>query len=333
MIDKYATMTQSFGPEARGSACSSQLVVSDDRVLYPYITRPEILVSMSQEAYDKYEPELRDNGILIIDTDLVKPRPARGKIKMYSVPSTRFAEELGNRIIANLVMLGFFTAVTKIRHPDAMKKALPGLVPDRFLDLNIRAFDKGYDYGTSLTKNSIVAKKGETHQGENRIETNRSFCLPLRNQHRRNCRCQKSGRRIWPNIPASPTPRIMSTCVPIPDRTRSSMPSKNKNWITSWWPAALPTLHETTFRNAAKEAGINEFQCEIANIREQCSWVHKDKDKATDKADQDHQKRCRTGPAKRIPGTHQHSRHAQSPRYRRRDRRHSGRSRYRQQRI
>ena len=142
-----ASMNQSFGPEARGSACASQLVVSKDRVLYPYITNPHVLVSMSQEAYDKYEPELRNDGFLIIDTDLVKTKSPRGKIKMFGIPSTRFAEELGNRIIANLVMLGFFTAVTKVVTADAMKKALPGLVPDRFLDLNIRAFDKGYEYG------------------------------------------------------------------------------------------------------------------------------------------------------------------------------------------
>jgi 2-oxoglutarate ferredoxin oxidoreductase subunit gamma len=147
---KNATMNQSFGPEARGSACSSQLVVSDDRVLYPYITKPEILICMSQEAYEKYEPDLRDDGVLILDSDLVKGYVPRGKIKTYSIPSTRFAEELGNRITANLVMLGFFTAVTKIVTPEAMKKALPGLVPDRFLDLNIKAFDKGYDYGIEL---------------------------------------------------------------------------------------------------------------------------------------------------------------------------------------
>ena len=150
--NKHATLTQSFGPEARGSACSSQLVVSDSRVLYPYITIPEILISMSQEAYDKYEPELCDDGILIIDKDLVKTRPSRGKIKLFSVPSTRFAEELGNRIIANLVMLGFFTAVTQIASPEAMKKALPGLVPGRFLELNKQAFDKGYDYGREILK-------------------------------------------------------------------------------------------------------------------------------------------------------------------------------------
>ena len=105
---------------------------------------------MSQEAYDKYEPELREDGILIIDKDLVKTKPARGKIKTYAIPSTRFAEELGNRIIANLVMLGFFSAVTGIVSAEAMKQALPGLVPSRFLDLNKKAFDKGFEYGKEV---------------------------------------------------------------------------------------------------------------------------------------------------------------------------------------
>jgi len=150
--NKYATMTQSFGPEARGSACSSQLVVSEDRVLYPYIITPEVLISMSQEAYDNYEPELKDNSIMIIDNDLVKLRPSKSKIKIYSVPATRLAEELGNRIIANLVMIGFFTAITKIASQDSIKKALPGLVPERFLNLNIKAFDKGFEHGLKVLK-------------------------------------------------------------------------------------------------------------------------------------------------------------------------------------
>jgi 2-oxoglutarate ferredoxin oxidoreductase subunit gamma len=168
--NKHATLTQSFGPEARGSACSSQLVVSDSRVLYPYITTPEILISMSQEAYDKYEPELRDDGILIIDKDLVKTRPSREKIKLFSVPSTRFAEELGNRIIANLVMLGFFTAVTQIASPEAMKKALPGLVPGRFLELNKQAFDKGYDYGREILKEEKKPKTKKAKAKKTRIK-------------------------------------------------------------------------------------------------------------------------------------------------------------------
>ncbi len=148
--NKFATMTQSFGPEARGSACSSQLVVSEERVLYPYITRPEVLIAMSQEAYEKYEPELRDDGVLIIDSDLVRLKPSQRKMKLYAIPSTRFAEEMGNRIFANLVMLGFFTAITKAVTPEAMKKALPGLVPKRSLDVNIKAFERGYDYGIEI---------------------------------------------------------------------------------------------------------------------------------------------------------------------------------------
>ncbi len=147
---KHATMTQSFGPEARGGACSSQLVVSEDRVLYPYVTTPEILVAISQEAYDKYQPGLGDDGTLIIDEDLVEPGPARAGIALFAVPATRIAEDLGNRIFANLVVLGFFTAVTGVVSPGAIKQALPGLVPDRFLEINLKAFDTGHDHGAGI---------------------------------------------------------------------------------------------------------------------------------------------------------------------------------------
>jgi len=145
--NKFATMSQSFGPEARGGACSSQLVVSESKVLYPYVTKSDVLVAMSQEGYDKFEPELGEEGILLIDEDLVKHKPPRGNIKIYSIPTTRFAEQLGRKIVANVVMLGFFTAVTNIVNYEAMKKTLPGTVPEKALDLNIKAFEKGYEYG------------------------------------------------------------------------------------------------------------------------------------------------------------------------------------------
>jgi 2-oxoglutarate ferredoxin oxidoreductase subunit gamma len=148
--DKYATMTQSFGPEARGSACSSQLVVSDQRILYPYITKPAIIMCLSQEAYDKYEGDATEGSILITDEDLVKTKPSRPGVKAMPVPATRYAEELGNRVFTNLVALGFFTAVSDVVTADAMKNALPGLVPDRFLKINFKAFDKGYEYGKGV---------------------------------------------------------------------------------------------------------------------------------------------------------------------------------------
>jgi 2-oxoglutarate ferredoxin oxidoreductase subunit gamma len=150
--NKFATMTQSFGPEARGGACASQLVISESRVLYPYVTRPGILITLSQDAHDTYEPQLRDGGILLYEEDLVKPREDSGRVQLYPAPVTRMAEEIGNRIFANLVTLGCFSAITKIVSAEAMKQALPGLVPDRFLAVNEKALDRGYEFGLELVE-------------------------------------------------------------------------------------------------------------------------------------------------------------------------------------
>jgi len=150
--NKFATMTQSFGPEARGGACASQLVISESRVLYPYVTLPGVLVALSQDSYNTYEPKLRDGGVLIYEEDLVQPKADTGRVQMYAAPVTRMAEEIGNRIFANLVTLGCFAAITKIVSAEAMKNALPGLVPDRFLSVNEKAFDRGYEYGLELLK-------------------------------------------------------------------------------------------------------------------------------------------------------------------------------------
>jgi len=147
---KFATMSQSFGPEARGGACSSQLVVSATKVLYPYVTRSDVLVAMSQEGYEKFEPELKEDGMLLYDEDLVKLKPTRGKVKLFAIPATRFAEELGRKIVANVVMLGFFTAVTDIVTYESMSKAVPEAVPEKAVELNLQAFEKGYTYGKEL---------------------------------------------------------------------------------------------------------------------------------------------------------------------------------------
>jgi 2-oxoglutarate ferredoxin oxidoreductase subunit gamma len=151
--NKHATMSQSFGPEARGGACSSQLVVSETKVLYPYITASDFLVAMSQAGYEKFEDELGEQGMLLYDEDLVNPKPPRGSIKAVAIPATRFAEQLGKKIVANVVMLGFFTAVTNVVSNEAMRKALPEAVPEKAVDLNLKAFDRGYEYGKELLSN------------------------------------------------------------------------------------------------------------------------------------------------------------------------------------
>ena len=138
----HATMIQSFGPEARGSACSTTLAVSETEVLYPYIGRPDIFVVMSAEGYEKYRDELKDDGVLVYEKDLVKVDLKKGQ-PAFGVSSTRIAEELGRAIVQNIVMLGFFAAVTKIVPTEAMRAAVEESVPEGTQELNLRAFDAG----------------------------------------------------------------------------------------------------------------------------------------------------------------------------------------------
>ncbi|HDP99861.1 MAG TPA: pyruvate ferredoxin oxidoreductase [bacterium] len=157
--NKHSTLTQSFGPEARGSSCSAQVLVDDEKILYPYLTKPDILICMSQEAYTKFEPELKSNGILLVDEDLVKNAKARDKIKLYKIPATRFAEELGRKIVLNIVMLGFFSAITQLIDKDAVRKTVETSVPKGTEELNLKAFDKGYNFGMEQLKVSDKKQK------------------------------------------------------------------------------------------------------------------------------------------------------------------------------
>ena len=155
----FATMTQNFGPEARGGACSAQLVLSESPVLYPYVTRPDFLVVMSQEAYARFVPELKEGGTLIVEQDLVRVSDLNQEIQVYSVPATRIAEELGKRMVLNSVMVGFFTAVTHLLDPDAVRKAVADSVPPSFRELNLQAFERGLEQGTTvLTANPADAE-------------------------------------------------------------------------------------------------------------------------------------------------------------------------------
>ena len=146
--DLNATMTQSFGPEARGSACSAQMVISPRRVLYPYVRTPDIMVAMSQGGYDKHIESLKKGGILILEQDLVKQgdKP-RKDVKTFKVPATRIAEDvIGRRITLNIVMLGFMTGATSVVTKEAMEEAVRTSVPRGTEDLNLKAFNEGYDY-------------------------------------------------------------------------------------------------------------------------------------------------------------------------------------------
>jgi len=147
---KFAAMTQSFGPEARGGACSAQVIISEDKILYPYVTRPGVLVMLSQEACNRFLPEAADDAVVLIEEDLVHPKELKPRMKVYAIPATRFAEEIGPKMILNIVMVGFFTAVTKLVSHKSARETVRAAVPLGTETMNLMAFDRGYDYGQTV---------------------------------------------------------------------------------------------------------------------------------------------------------------------------------------
>jgi 2-oxoglutarate ferredoxin oxidoreductase subunit gamma len=156
----HATMTQNFGPEARGGSCSAQVILSSEPILYPYVTQPDVLVVMSQEAYTRFIPELKPGGTLIMEQDLVRFDGRRSGARVFGVPATRLAEELGRKVVLNVVMVGFFAGVTKLVSPKALRKAVADSVPPALEKLNLEAFDKGFEYGTRTIDR--LAENGES---------------------------------------------------------------------------------------------------------------------------------------------------------------------------
>ena len=155
----FSTMTQAFGPEARGGACSAQVILSDEPILYPYVTRPDVLVVMSQEAYTLFTPQLKENGLLLIEQDLVRVDAIPPGVRVYSIPATRIAEELGKRMVLNIVMVGFFGAVSGLLKPESLRDAIADTVPKAFVDLNLKAFDKGYEYGLKALSGPVESEE------------------------------------------------------------------------------------------------------------------------------------------------------------------------------
>ena len=145
-----ATFTQSYGPESRGGACSAAIVTSDAPILYPYVTRPNVMAAMYQEAYTTYHGQLAEGGLLLIDEDLVQPDPDAGQ-RVVPIPATRIArQELGRVQVANVVMLGAMAALSDAISTEAMRQSVLSSVPRGTEELNGKAFDRGYSHAKEL---------------------------------------------------------------------------------------------------------------------------------------------------------------------------------------
>ena len=148
---KEAVQTQSYGPEARGGASKCEVVIGDSQIDYPKVQSPDIFVAMSNEALTKYIVDLKDNGTLIVDpgtTDVsdVQDFIDEHNIKVFEAPATKTAnDDIGLKIVANIVMVGAITKITEVISKEAAIKAIEASVPKGTKEKNIKAFEAGYN--------------------------------------------------------------------------------------------------------------------------------------------------------------------------------------------
>jgi 2-oxoglutarate ferredoxin oxidoreductase subunit gamma len=142
--NKFAVQTQVYGPEARGGASMSQVVIDDEQILYPKVAIPDIYVIMSQEGFEKYGASAHESAIMLIDSTLVHSRP---KCKYIEVPATGEAKATLKVIVANIVMLGALVSATHVVSEESLKKAILDSVPKGTEDLNLKAMQLGLELG------------------------------------------------------------------------------------------------------------------------------------------------------------------------------------------
>ncbi len=153
-----AVQTQSYGPESRGGAARSEVVIADGPVDYPRVTVPDVLIVLSSAAMRKYGEERGKKTRTVVDSDLVQMEVEGAE----RVPFTMTAENLGRRIVANIVMLGFITNRFKLVPREAIEKAIMKRIPKGTEELNMNAFQAGWD----LADGKEPKKAGKAKDGK-----------------------------------------------------------------------------------------------------------------------------------------------------------------------
>lgn len=140
---KLAIQSQSYGPEARGGSSKSEVLISEKVIHFPKVTKPDLVLAMTQEALGKYSGDLETDKILIIDTTFVKEVPEKFT-NVYHFPITEIAQnEMGKALFANIVALGAIVALTNVVSIDAIMKAVLARVPAGTEEVNKRALEAG----------------------------------------------------------------------------------------------------------------------------------------------------------------------------------------------
>ena len=139
---KQATQTQSYGPEARGGASRSEVVISDGEIDHPEVLSADVVVALSQEAYKKFAKSVRPGGLLIVDEGRVECDPT---IDFVKIPIFRLAQETtGKAITANTVALGVLVGLTSVVSKQAIEKAVTARAPKGTEEMNRKALEAGF---------------------------------------------------------------------------------------------------------------------------------------------------------------------------------------------
>jgi 2-oxoglutarate ferredoxin oxidoreductase subunit gamma len=143
---KYVSGSETYGAQARGSGCKSEIVFSNAPIDFPHLTTADILVAMSQAAYNIFCKDIKeDSGLILYDRALVSPE-VELKVEQLGIPATEVSvKRLKNKQVANLILLGALIETTKIVSPKAMQKAISLHVHERFQALNLKALQVGVD--------------------------------------------------------------------------------------------------------------------------------------------------------------------------------------------
>lgn len=145
---KNATQSQSYGPEARGGASRSEVIISDGDIDYPKASNIDLLLAMTQEAIDKYAGDVKKDGMIVADSSYVKTVP-EGGFKYHAFPITEIAEtKIGKKIVANIVALGIIERLSKIVSETALINAIRARIPKGTEEMNIKAFKTGQELVT-----------------------------------------------------------------------------------------------------------------------------------------------------------------------------------------
>ena len=148
--DKNATQSQSYGPEARGGASKSEVIISDEEIDYPKVTEVDLFLALTQESCDSYSKDLKPDGVLLVDSTYVTRVP-QGGFKVFKLPITELAiQNIGNRTVTNIVALGIVVSISKVVSVSAAESAILSRVPKGTEDMNKKAFKAGLEAAKDL---------------------------------------------------------------------------------------------------------------------------------------------------------------------------------------